>query len=181
MRHSSNSPDSSRTLLHVCPPMLLVISDSANHEEQECPFPHLVLQEMSPATTPLMYNTKRPSSIRSTDPDAGNRHRIASLQTVTLVHKVLVTGEPSYLRRKLVARATLRERHTRQDDKLQLPRVRLEATKRSFSYFGPQEYNALPPVIKTLNLKYEWRSRKLDPAMKVQFQVSMARSGVPVS
>ncbi|KAG8320682.1 hypothetical protein J6590_062574 [Homalodisca vitripennis] len=70
---------------------------------------------------------------------------ICRLQTVTLVHKVLVTGEPSYLRRKLVARATLRERHTRQDDKLQLPRVRLEATKRSFSYFGPQEYNALPP------------------------------------
>ncbi|KAG8243245.1 hypothetical protein J6590_049409 [Homalodisca vitripennis] len=78
---------------------------------------------------------------------------ICRLQTVTLVHKVLVTGEPSYLRRKLVARATLRERHTRQDDKLQLPRVRLEATKRSFSYFGPQEYNALPPVIKTLEEK----------------------------
>ncbi|KAG8241587.1 hypothetical protein J6590_094617 [Homalodisca vitripennis] len=74
-----------------------------------------------------------------------------------------VSREPLVEERKLVARATLRERHTRQDDKLQLPRVRLEATKRSFSYFGPQEYNALPPVVKTLGRdvhEYETRGRE---------------------
>ncbi|KAG8310579.1 hypothetical protein J6590_062059 [Homalodisca vitripennis] len=78
---------------------------------------------------------------------------ISILPAMSKILEKVVVNQFSYLRRKLVARATLRERHTRQDDKLQLPRVRLEATKRSFSYFGPQEYNALPPVIKTLSVK----------------------------
>ncbi|KAG8304889.1 hypothetical protein J6590_083653 [Homalodisca vitripennis] len=116
---------------------------------------NVILARIQNSALRFVYNLKKFDHI-SPYRKRANLHSvqdICRLQTVTLVHKVLVTGEPSYLRRKLVARATLRERHTRQDDKLQLPRVRLEATKRSFSYFGPQEYNALPPVIKTLSVK----------------------------
>ncbi|KAG8252783.1 hypothetical protein J6590_048282 [Homalodisca vitripennis] len=116
---------------------------------------NVILARIQNSALRFVYNLKKFDHISPYRKRANLRsvQDICRLQTVTLVHKVLVTGEPSYLRRKLVARATLRERHTRQDDKLQLPRVRLEATKRSFSYFGPQEYNALPPVIKTLSVK----------------------------
>ncbi|KAG8333112.1 mitochondrial 54S ribosomal protein mrpl1 [Homalodisca vitripennis] len=74
-------------------------------------------------------------------------------QTVTIVHKVLDTGRPVYLNKRLMLRSAVRERHTRQDAMLQLPRVHLERGKRGFSYFGPKEYNALPPAVKTLPLR----------------------------
>ncbi|KAG8330184.1 hypothetical protein J6590_068795 [Homalodisca vitripennis] len=67
-------------------------------------------------------------------------------QTVTIVHKVLDTGRPAYLNKRLMLRSAVRERHTRQDAMLQLPKVHLERGKRGFSYFGPKEFNALPPA-----------------------------------
>ncbi|KAG8253652.1 hypothetical protein J6590_029226 [Homalodisca vitripennis] len=58
---------------------------------------------------------------------------ICRRQTVTIVHKVLDTGRPAYLNKRLMLRSAVRERHTRQDAMLQLPRVHLERGKRGFS------------------------------------------------
>lgn len=74
------------------------------------------------------------------------------LQTVKLIHKILLTGKPEYLRRKLVFRHEVNKCSTRQDSLLHLPRTRLEIGKKAFRYFGPNLYNALPPLIKNLSL-----------------------------
>ncbi|KAG8304307.1 hypothetical protein J6590_096825 [Homalodisca vitripennis] len=50
---------------------------------------------------------------------------IFKLQVACLVHKVLLTGKPSYLRGMLQTRAEIRDCHTRQDAMLEVPKVRL--------------------------------------------------------
>lgn len=75
------------------------------------------------------------------------------LQTVQLIYKVLLTGKPEYLKKKLIFRHQIKERSTRQDDQLHLPRVRLEIGKKAFRYFGPEKFNALPPALKSLSYR----------------------------
>ncbi|KAG8256032.1 hypothetical protein J6590_078229 [Homalodisca vitripennis] len=65
-----------------------------------------------------------------------------------LVHKVLLTGKPSYLRGMLHTRAEIRDYHTRQDAMLEVPRVRLEMGRNGFRYCGPQIYNSVPHSLK---------------------------------
>ena len=76
-----------------------------------------------------------------------------NLQTVKLVHKVLETGKPEYLRRKLVYRWEVSSQSTRQDSFLNLPRTRLQIGKKSFRHFGPYQYNSLPPELKDLSIR----------------------------
>ncbi|KAG8263735.1 hypothetical protein J6590_025832 [Homalodisca vitripennis] len=71
----------------------------------------------------------------------------------TLSTRVLTTSRPTYLKNKLVARSIIRERKTRQDALLAVPRVRLERGKNGFSHFGPQRYNCLPPEMKYLSMR----------------------------
>lgn len=65
------------------------------------------------------------------------------LQVACLVHKVLLTDKPSYLRIMLQTRAELRDRRTRQDAMLEVPKVRLEMGRNRFGYFGPLIYNSV--------------------------------------
>jgi hypothetical protein len=78
---------------------------------------------------------------------------VSDLQTVNLVHKILQTGKPEYLRNKLVFRQEINVRSTRQDCLLHLPKTKLETGKKGFSYFGPKKYNALPPTLKSYSYK----------------------------
>ncbi|KAG8324843.1 hypothetical protein J6590_082366 [Homalodisca vitripennis] len=73
---------------------------------------------------------------------------IFKLQVACLVHKVLRTGKLSYLRGMLQTRAEIRDCHTRQDAKLEVPMVRLEMRRKGFRYFGPQIYNSVPHSLK---------------------------------
>ncbi|KAG8245369.1 hypothetical protein J6590_107719 [Homalodisca vitripennis] len=73
---------------------------------------------------------------------------IFKLQVACFVHKVLLTGKPSYLRGMLQTRAEIRDCHTRQDAMLEVPRVRLEMGRNGFRYFGPQIYNSVPHSLK---------------------------------
>ena len=77
----------------------------------------------------------------------------AKIEIASLVHKVLLTSQPVYLKEKLTTRCLIRERCTRQDSMLQLPQIRTEAGRKAFSYFGPIIYNALPPLVKSKNYK----------------------------
>uniref|UniRef100_A0A1B6ESK4 Uncharacterized protein n=1 Tax=Cuerna arida TaxID=1464854 RepID=A0A1B6ESK4_9HEMI len=63
---------------------------------------------------------------------------IFKLQVACLVHKILLSGRPPYLKCMLQARSEVRERCTRQDSMLEVPKVRLELGRNAFSYFAPQ-------------------------------------------
>jgi hypothetical protein len=73
---------------------------------------------------------------------------LTDLQTAKLVHKVLESGKPEYLRPKLAFRNQINVRSTRQDCLLHLARTQLDFGKEAFRYFGPQKYNALPLMLR---------------------------------
>lgn len=121
-----------------------------------------VLHRLQNVGLRFVYNLKKYDHITS----YRNMAKVSSIQkccdkqTVYIVHKTLVSGTPQYLREKLRQRSTMRERRTRQDALLAIPRVRLEAGRKGFSYFGPAQYNALSSQLKALS------SRKFKLALK---------------
>ena len=78
---------------------------------------------------------------------AGDLVRYHSL---SLAHKVHRLGEPEALASGLVRVSDTRERHTRQDGCLCVPRSRTEMGRRRFSSRAPQQYNELPPELTEL-------------------------------
>ena len=72
--------------------------------------------------------------------------------TLTLLHKIMDTGEPQALASQIQANSSLRSRSTRQDTDLALPRVRTEAGKRRLLYSTVQLYNELPSDIRSSSL-----------------------------
>ena len=72
--------------------------------------------------------------------------------TLTLLHKIMDTGEPQALASQIQANSSLRSRSTRQDTDLALPRVRTEAVKRRLLYSTVQLYNELPSDIRSSSL-----------------------------
>ena len=77
-----------------------------------------------------------------------NSPDLVILHTLTLLHKVRLTGQPEAL---AVQFCTNRERpnyvrSTRSDDLLSLPNIRGSAAgKRQFAYRAADQYNSLPP------------------------------------
>ena len=70
--------------------------------------------------------------------------QMAEARTLALAHQVMRRGEPDSLASLFVRCRDTRERTTRQDGRLCLPRPRSEAGKRRFSYRAPALYNRLP-------------------------------------
>ena len=70
--------------------------------------------------------------------------QLAELCTLCLTRKVLVSGEPEALASVLHVNGDLRQRRTRQDRLLYVPRSRTEAGKRRFRSRAPGLYNCLP-------------------------------------
>ncbi|KAG8329644.1 hypothetical protein J6590_082014 [Homalodisca vitripennis] len=66
-----------------------------------------------------------------------------TLRSSCLVYRILTTGRPGYLREKLKSRSQVRSRSTRQDQVLEMPRVRREFERKRFAYFAPKLYNEL--------------------------------------
>ena len=75
---------------------------------------------------------------------------LATYHTLSLVHKVRRHGEPEGLAAGLTTVAAIRERTTRQDRLLYVPRSRSEMGKRRFCCRGPAMYNALSPDLARL-------------------------------
>ena len=71
-------------------------------------------------------------------------HQLADLCTLCLTHKVLTSGEPEALASVLCVNGAVRQRRTRQDRLLYVPRSRTEAGKRRFRSRAPGLYNRLP-------------------------------------
>ena len=72
------------------------------------------------------------------------------LQSVTLLKKILETGEPEALSNAIVSRGSVHGRDTRQADLLDLPVIRTESGRRRFLYATVSQYNALPPALRNL-------------------------------
>ena len=88
---------------------------------------------------------------------------MADHSTICLAHKVLVSGEPRSLAATLVHNRDSRQRSTRKDGLLYVPRSRCEAGKRRFCVRVPALYNALPDELTSMN---PWRfSRTLKRKM----------------
>ena len=69
---------------------------------------------------------------------------LADLCTLCLTHKVLKSGEPEALASVLHVNGDIRQRSTRQDSLLYVPRSRTEAGKRRFCSRAPSLYNSIP-------------------------------------
>ena len=70
--------------------------------------------------------------------------QMAETRTLALTHKVMRQREPVSLASSFVQCRDTRQRTTRQDRLLRLPRPRTEAGRRRFGYRAPALYNALP-------------------------------------
>ena len=69
-------------------------------------------------------------------------------RTLCLLKSVVTRGQPSDIAQQLHSVRSVRERSTRQDDNLFMPRVRAESGRRRFVYRAAQAYNELPPDIR---------------------------------
>ena len=67
--------------------------------------------------------------------------------TLTIAQKVIKHEEPENLAALFVPNQNFRDRHTRQDHLLHLPRPRLETGKRRFEYRAAALLNSLPPQV----------------------------------
>ena len=77
---------------------------------------------------------------------------MVTLHTLSLVHKVRCVGEPEVLAREFRTVAETRERSTRQDHDLIVPRSRTEMGKRRFCSRAALLYNTLPSDVQRLPL-----------------------------
>ena len=71
--------------------------------------------------------------------------QMCSYHTLSLLHKIIRSGEPEALAGMFHTNASLRERSTRQDSLLYVPRSRTECGRRRFCVQAPDSYNVLPP------------------------------------
>ena len=76
---------------------------------------------------------------------------MADHRTLCLTHKVLVSGEPVSLAASLSHNSEIRQRRTRQDSSLHVPRSRREAGKRRFCARAPALYNKLSSNLTSLS------------------------------
>ena len=69
---------------------------------------------------------------------------LVQYHTLCLVHKARRLGKPEALASGLIQVSDTRDRHTRQDGSLSVPRSRTEMGRRRFLSRAPQQYNELP-------------------------------------
>ena len=78
--------------------------------------------------------------------------QLYELHSLSLLHKIRCTGEPETLSSRLLVNSSLRSRSTRQDADLSLPCVRTEAGRRRLLFGTVQQYNGLPPEVRSMSL-----------------------------
>ena len=84
------------------------------------------------------------------------------LQSVTLLKRMLETGQPESLCSGIVSRGSVHGRDTRQSDQLDLPAIRTESGRRRFLYTTVSLFNALPPALRELGpRRFKSQYRKL--------------------
>ena len=73
---------------------------------------------------------------------------LVTYHTLCLLKRMLVTGAPQDIAEQLSTVGEGRERNTRQDADLALPRIRSESGRRRFLYRAVSAFNALPLAVR---------------------------------
>ena len=68
----------------------------------------------------------------------------------TMVHKILKEMCPEVLKGKFIRRTHISKYETRRKNDLQVPKLRLELAKKSFSYVGAKVWNEIPNYIRNV-------------------------------
>ena len=74
---------------------------------------------------------------------------MAQYHALCLLKRIMVAGEPAALAHQIMTRRAHRDRPTRQDTDLCLPRIRSESGRRSFVYRAPAAFNTIPVGIRS--------------------------------
>ena len=77
-------------------------------------------------------------------------NELIKLHQAMMVHKILNEQCPEILKQKFTKRSHVSQYETRRANDLQMPRPRLEITKRSFSYKRAKVWNDIPNNIRNL-------------------------------
>ena len=77
-------------------------------------------------------------------------YELIKLDQEVMVHKFLNGQCPQVLKQTFTKRSQVSKYETRRSDDLQVPRTRLEITKKSFSYKGAKVWNEIPNNIKNV-------------------------------
>jgi len=107
----------------------------------------------------------------------GNRLK---LHIACFLHKILETGYPVYLRKKLIFRTSTHSRDTRYNDQLNIPRHSTALFQRSFSYIGPKLYNTLNTNLKFACSYWTFKNKLkkyLFDQTRIYYIMAHARSG----
>jgi len=80
-----------------------------------------------------------------------NVKQLTYYHNVTLLHKIITTGQPLLLADCLNSNINTTGRNTRQSNDIRLPPVRHNSGKRQFVYRAPADYNLLPHHVRALN------------------------------
>ena len=97
-------------------------------------------------------------------PDWFTSKQLCDYHLLTLVHRVLRSGEPASLVSLFSRNSDLRIRQTRQDHQFHLPCIHLEAGRRQFAYRAPKQYNGVPADL--IGLKLSSFKRNLRALLK---------------
>ena len=96
---------------------------------------------------------------------ADNLWRFHSL---TVLRRMLHTGQPESLRNSIVTRASVHNRSTRQANSLETPFIHTESGRRRFLYSAVSEYNALPETPRDLS-PAQFRVQYRDHLLRTQY------------
>ena len=78
--------------------------------------------------------------------------KIARICKISLVHKLLISGKPIYLREKLISRLSIHDCNIRNKNTLTMPQHSTASFQRSFTYNSVAHYNALDTKYKSTTL-----------------------------
>ena len=95
---------------------------------------------------------------------------LSQYQTLCLLQKIRVTGQPNSLAEQFIVNCERphRNRNTRQDHQLFLPRARTEAGKRRFAYRAANQFNALPREFRVMSTRQFRRALKAEMLVSTQ-------------
>ena len=76
-----------------------------------------------------------------------------------MVHKILKEMCPEILKGKFIRRTHISKYETRRINDLQIPKLRLELSKKSFSYVGAKVWNDIPNDIRNVESSHLFKQK----------------------
>ena len=85
--------------------------------------------------------------------------KLMTYDRATMVHKILKEMGPETLKGKFIRRTHISKYETRRINDLQIPKLRLELSKKSFSYVGAKVWNDIPNDIRNVTSSHLFKQK----------------------